>query len=114
MLNIILTPTITPTITRPFIVGFGSYGRRAERASGSCTITRPRSCADLHMVRVLAWVIVVFLGNGRIGDDRCSRPHLEAFKQGFEDCPRKVREPRERVCPFLPEKCDMFGVAARS
>ena len=66
------------------------------------------------MVRVLAWVVVVFLGNGRIGDDRCSRPQLEACEQGFEDCPRNVREARERVCSFLQEKCDMFGGAGRS
>ena len=56
----ILNPTITPTITRWFIAGFGSFGHSAERASGSCTITRPCSCGDLHMIWVLAWVIVVF------------------------------------------------------
>ena len=36
-------------------------------------------------------------------------PNWKAFKQGFEDCPRNVREARERVCSFLQEKYDMLG-----
>ena len=46
------------------MVGFGSYGCKAERASGSYTITRPCSPGDIHVMWLLAWVLVVFSENG--------------------------------------------------
>jgi hypothetical protein len=59
ILIIIFIPKITPTITQPFIVGFGSYGRRAERASGSCTSTRQRHCAERINMLVLSGCLLI-------------------------------------------------------
>ena len=66
------------------------------------------------MIWVLAWVVIVFLGDEGIVVVRCSRPQLETFKQSFADCPRNVREALERVCEFPEEKYDMLGEEAQS